>query len=137
MPSQTIFMPSQTILLQCDYLQREPLVAQSETSPVRSFRERDRVFRSFASQILFPIIIPDPTDQQTTVRMSAETVRKSKIVHTTTRSGLVAILLATYNGEKYLDEQIRSILAQTYGDFVVIARDDDSNDRTAQILARW
>src|SRR5438105_4503005 len=52
-------------------------------------------------------------------------------------SGRVAILLATYNGEKYLDEQIRSLLAQTYQDFVVIARDDSSSDRTPEILARW
>lgn len=49
----------------------------------------------------------------------------------------VAILLATYNGEKYLDQQICSLLAQTYRDFVVIIRDDGSSDRTPQILARW
>jgi glycosyltransferase involved in cell wall biosynthesis len=52
-------------------------------------------------------------------------------------SGRVAILLATYNGEKYLDEQIRSIFAQTYSDFVVVVRDDHSDDRTPQILAQW
>ena len=52
-------------------------------------------------------------------------------------SGNVAILLATYNGEKYLDEQICSILAQTYSDFRVIVRDDCSSDRTPEILARW
>jgi glycosyltransferase involved in cell wall biosynthesis len=49
----------------------------------------------------------------------------------------IAILLATYNGEKYLDEQIRSLFAQTYHDFVIIARDDNSRDRTPDILARW
>ncbi len=52
-------------------------------------------------------------------------------------SGRVAILLATYNGERYVDEQIRSLLAQTYRDFVVIVRDDNSSDRTPEILARW
>ncbi len=51
--------------------------------------------------------------------------------------GRVAILLATYNGEKYLDELIRSLLSQTYRDFVVIARDDHSADQTPEILARW
>src|SRR5271165_6209193 len=51
--------------------------------------------------------------------------------------GRVAVLLATYNGEKYLDELIGSLLSQTYRDFVVIARDDCSSDRTPEILARW
>ena len=36
----------------------------------------------------------------------------------------VAILLSTYNGEKYLREQIDSILAQTYDNFELIVRDD-------------
>jgi glycosyltransferase involved in cell wall biosynthesis len=49
----------------------------------------------------------------------------------------VAILLATYNGEKYLDELIRSLLSQTYRNFVVMARDDQSNDQTPNILERW
>jgi len=49
----------------------------------------------------------------------------------------VAILLATYNGERYLDELMRSLLAQTHCDFVVIARDDCSNDQTPTILSRW
>ena len=49
----------------------------------------------------------------------------------------IAILLATYNGEKYLDEQVRSLFSQTYRDFVVIARDDHSSDQTPEILARW
>jgi len=52
-------------------------------------------------------------------------------------SACVAILLATYNGEKFLEEQLRSILAQTYRDFVVVVRDDHSNDRTPAILAQW
>src|SRR6478736_4037707 len=49
----------------------------------------------------------------------------------------VAILLATYNGERYLDELMRSLLSQTYQDFVVIVRDDHSSDRTPAILAHW
>jgi glycosyltransferase involved in cell wall biosynthesis len=52
-------------------------------------------------------------------------------------SGRIAILLATYNGEKYLDDQMGSLFAQTYSDFIVIVRDDCSNDRTPEILARW
>jgi hypothetical protein len=52
-------------------------------------------------------------------------------------SDQVAILLATYNGEKHLDEQMRSLFAQTHRNFLVIARDDLSGDRTPAILARW
>jgi hypothetical protein len=52
-------------------------------------------------------------------------------------SGRVAILLATYNGERYLDELMRSLLSQTYQDFVVIVRDDHSSDRTPAIIDHW
>jgi hypothetical protein len=54
-----------------------------------------------------------------------------------TKSDRIAILLATYNGEKYLEEQMRSIFSQTYSNFVIIVRDDASSDRTPAILARW
>ena len=49
----------------------------------------------------------------------------------------VDILLATYNGEKYLKEQIESILAQTYTDFRLIVSDDGSKDSTRQILTEY
>ena len=42
----------------------------------------------------------------------------------------VSIGLAVYNGEKYLDEAIRSILAQTFKDFELIISDNASTDRT-------
>lgn len=44
------------------------------------------------------------------------------------------ILLATFNGEKFIDEQIRSILSQTYRSFDVYIRDDGSNDDTVSII---
>ena len=50
---------------------------------------------------------------------------------------MVDILLATYNGEKYLREQIDSIFRQDYQDFRVIARDDGSSDRTVKILEEY
>lgn len=39
---------------------------------------------------------------------------------------VVAILMSTYNGEKYIREQIKSIYAQTYKDFQLFVRDDGS-----------
>lgn len=50
----------------------------------------------------------------------------------------IAVLMSTYNGEKYLEQQIESILAQN-GDFELnlIVRDDGSNDRTKEILQKY
>lgn len=42
----------------------------------------------------------------------------------------IDILMATYNGEEYVEEQIRSILNQTYSDFNLIISDDNSQDMT-------
>ncbi len=46
----------------------------------------------------------------------------------------IAILMATYNGEKYLAEQIDSILSQTYQNFILYIRDDGSKDNTNKII---
>lgn len=49
----------------------------------------------------------------------------------------VDILLATYNGEKYLKEQIDSLLSQTYQDFKILVRDDNSKDSTINIIQEY
>lgn len=49
----------------------------------------------------------------------------------------IDILLATYNGEKFLKEQLESILNQTYNNFNLIISDDNSNDSTFQILNEY
>lgn len=46
----------------------------------------------------------------------------------------IAVLLSTYNGEKYLTEQIESILSQTYSNLDLFIRDDGSTDNTLQII---
>jgi len=45
-----------------------------------------------------------------------------------------AVLLATYNGETYLQEQLDSIVAQTHRDWTLWASDDGSQDGTVSIL---
>ena len=50
---------------------------------------------------------------------------------------LVSIAMATYNGAKYLKEQLDSIYAQTYKNFEVIVVDDVSTDNTVQILEKY
>lgn len=49
----------------------------------------------------------------------------------------VAILMATYNGEEYIDEQIESILLQEFKDYDLIIRDDGSTDSTFDILKKY
>lgn len=46
----------------------------------------------------------------------------------------VAILLTTYNGEEYLQEQLDSIAGQTYRNWKLYASDDGSTDSTLDIL---
>ena len=50
----------------------------------------------------------------------------------------VVVLLSSYNGEKYIQEQIDSILHQE-GDFELDLwiRDDNSTDRTREILKKY
>ena len=49
----------------------------------------------------------------------------------------IDILLATYNGEKYIAEQIDSILNQTYKDIRLVISDDLSTDKTREILKQY
>lgn len=49
----------------------------------------------------------------------------------------VQILMSTYNGEKYIREQLDSILNQTYPEVKVLIRDDGSSDGTIAILEEY
>ncbi len=49
----------------------------------------------------------------------------------------IAILMATYNGEKYLREQIDSLFAQTYQDWHLYVHDDGSKDDTVSIVREY
>ncbi|MED0676155.1 glycosyltransferase family 2 protein [Aneurinibacillus thermoaerophilus] len=49
----------------------------------------------------------------------------------------VQVLLSTYNGEKYLEEQLDSVLAQSYQNLSILVRDDGSMDSTKAILERY
>jgi glycosyltransferase involved in cell wall biosynthesis len=52
-------------------------------------------------------------------------------------TALVSIVLCTYNGEKYLDEQLSSILNQSYVNFEIIISDDASSDSTLMLLEKY
>ena len=48
----------------------------------------------------------------------------------------VAILMSTYNGEKYLEEQVKSIISQDYTDWHLYIRDDGSTDNTVNLIKK-
>ncbi|WP_185754956.1 glycosyltransferase family 2 protein [Ectopseudomonas oleovorans] len=50
---------------------------------------------------------------------------------------MIDILLATYNGSRYIEEQIDSILCQTFSDWHLIIHDDGSSDNTLDIVKRY
>ena len=54
-----------------------------------------------------------------------------------TTPGVVEVLLGTYNGERFLREQIDSILEQDYPSVRILARDDASTDGTMAILSHY
>ena len=49
----------------------------------------------------------------------------------------ISIALATYNGSIYIKNQLDSIFNQTYKDFNIIVRDDNSKDHTLEILKSY
>lgn len=53
------------------------------------------------------------------------------------RKPSIDILLATYNGQVYLAEQIDSILAQSNQDWRLLIRDDESSDGTISIIGDY
>jgi len=50
---------------------------------------------------------------------------------------LVSIAVCTYNGEKFLKEQLDSIVNQTYPNLEIIVVDDQSSDQTLAILKSY
>ncbi|HTD18633.1 MAG TPA: glycosyltransferase [Ktedonobacteraceae bacterium] len=50
---------------------------------------------------------------------------------------VVSILLPLYNGERYLDEAIRSVLKQSFSDWELIVQDDCSTDRGLDLVKQY
>lgn len=49
----------------------------------------------------------------------------------------VLVLLSTYNGERFLEEQLESVIKQEGVEVNILARDDGSSDGTTIILEKW
>lgn len=50
---------------------------------------------------------------------------------------MVTVLLAVFNGEKYLRQQIDSILAQTFSNIKILISDDGSTDGSPEIISEY
>jgi rhamnosyltransferase len=50
---------------------------------------------------------------------------------------MVDILLATYNGAAYIEEQVRSLIAQTYTQWQLLVHDDGSTDNSLAICNEY
>lgn len=57
----------------------------------------------------------------------------SKLEHSPT----VSVLMTEYNGEECISDAVESILGQTFSDFEFIIVDDDSKDRTVEIVNNY
>ena len=55
----------------------------------------------------------------------------------TTGNPLVSIVMATYNGERFLEAQLESIISQTYTNLEIIVVDDGSTDQSHTILKSY
>ncbi len=49
----------------------------------------------------------------------------------------ISVVMTVYNGEKYLEEAIQSILGQTFVEFEFIIVDDGSTDRSPELIKKY
>ncbi len=52
-------------------------------------------------------------------------------------SKLISILIACYNGEKYIDKCLKSCTTQSYKNIEILVINDGSNDKSLNILNKW
>ncbi len=50
---------------------------------------------------------------------------------------LVSVIMPTYNSEKFIAESIDSIINQSYSNFELLITDDNSNDKTVEIIKKF
>ena len=50
---------------------------------------------------------------------------------------MITIIMAVYNGQEYIREQLESLKDQTYTEWRLVIRDDRSSDKTAEIVKKF
>ena len=74
------------------------------------------------------------TDKNPDPRVALVNAPAGNGTQSTNREALIAILLSTFNGARYLQEQLESIADQSYQNWQVLWRDDGSSDRSREIM---
>ena len=69
--------------------------------------------------------------------LSKVTLARKSNIETRGTAQTVAVLLATYNGQEFIDDQLQSLLDQTHKNIDIYVSDDGSNDETLSILWKW
>ena len=49
----------------------------------------------------------------------------------------ISVIMSVFNGEKYIEESIKSILNQTFKSFEFLIIDDNSSDETWRIIKKY
>ena len=62
---------------------------------------------------------------------------KTKVSELLTEQPLVSVVMPAYNAEKYIDEAVGSVLAQSYANWELIIINDCSRDGTAEIARKY
>ncbi len=73
----------------------------------------------------------DNSKSRVHIKDKSETLRRSKL------SPKISIILPVYNGEKYLEKAIDSIIYQSYKNWELIIINDGSTDKTEQIIYKY
>ena len=64
-------------------------------------------------------------------------MKKNWIIYDKLQMKTVSVVMCTYNGAKYLREQLDSIISQTYPIYELIVQDDCSTDETVAIIKEY
>ena len=52
------------------------------------------------------------------------------------KNPIISIIMSCFNGEKFIDKSVKSILKQTYKNWELIFWDNKSEDKSAEIFKR-
>jgi glycosyltransferase involved in cell wall biosynthesis len=69
--------------------------------------------------------------------VSNRSCRGSAMAEEPSGAATIAVLLSTFNGERFLPAQLQSLLAQTHDDWVLHWRDDGSSDGTVALMTTF
>jgi glycosyltransferase involved in cell wall biosynthesis len=89
------------------------------------------LFRNFSASDPRPRIPPFQKICEAMTSFSTERAGPSK------STPIVSVFIPVYNGEAYLEQTLKSLLAQSFSDFEIIIVNDGSTDGTLEIARTW